>query len=264
MINSKVIINKQYKGINPCVCGWQECEPKHSYGPAVRSYWLLHFVASGKGVFKTSRGEYHLGKNDVFIIRPYEITYYEADKDDPWVYMWMGFTSDVNLPKGLVKNDTIYAPFLIDNFQSCINAEDASSSVKGFEAYMCSQIWDIISKLEKQQAPTSEFSERYIRAAINIMETEYNSGVTVEDIAERLHLNRSYFSTLFKKVMGRSPGEYMIALKMEKAVELLCKKKLGASVTATSVGYPDVFSFSRAFKSYYGVSPTEYIKAKQG
>ena len=264
MMHSKVIINKNYKGINPSVCGWQDCEPGHSYGPAVRSYWLLHFVVSGKGVFRTARGEYHLGKNDVFIIRPYEITYYEADKDDPWEYMWIGFTSDVNLPKGLVKNDTIYAPFFIDNFQSCINAEDASSSVKGFEAHMCSQIWDMISKLEKQQTPTSEFSERYIRAAINIMETEYNSGVTVEDISERLHLNRSYFSTLFKKVMGRSPGEYMIALKMEKAVELLCIKRLGVSVTATSVGYPDVFSFSRAFKGYYGVSPTEYIKTKQG
>ena len=263
MIKNKVIINKHYKGIDPKVCGWQDCESGHFYGPAVRSYWLLHFVVSGKGVFRTERGEHHLGKNDIFIIRPYEVTYYEADKEEPWVYMWMGFTSDVNLPQCIVKNDIIYAPYLLENFQSCINAEDASSNVKGFESYMCSQIWDMISKLEKQYTPTSEFSERYIRAAINIMETEYNSGITVEDISDRLHLNRSYFSTLFKKVIGRSPGEYLIALRMEKAVELLCKRNLGASVTAVSVGYPDVFSFSRAFKNFYGRSPSEYIKIRK-
>ncbi len=263
MNKSKMIINKHYNNINPEVCGWEICNPGHFYGPAVRSYWLLHFVVSGKGVFKTSRGEYELSKNDVFIIRPYEVTYYEADKNDPWHYIWIGFSSDIKLPSGIVNNDTVYAPFLWENFQNSIEADDISKNVKGYEAYLCSQIWDIISKIEREYAKSASFSDRYIRAAANIMETEYNSGVTVEDVSDRLHLNRSYFSTLFKKVMNRSPREYLIALRMEKAAELLCKKHIGVAVVAVSVGYPDVFSFSRAFKNYYGVSPTEYIKIEK-
>lgn len=263
MINSKIIINKHYKGINPKICGWQDCEPKHFYGPAVRSYWLLHFVVSGKGIFKTPRGEYSLGKNDIFIIRPYDVTYYEADAEEPWNYIWIGFSSDIKLPSALIGNDTIYAPFLSDVFQDCIKADDISSNGKGFEAYMCSRIWDMIAKLEEKYVYSSALSDGYIRAAINIMETEYHSGITVEDIADRLHLNRSYFSTLFKKIINQSPREYLIALRMEKAAELLCKMRLSVSVTATSVGYPDVFAFSRAFKNYYEVSPTDYTKTQR-
>jgi AraC-like DNA-binding protein len=62
--------------------------------------------------------------------------------------------------------------------------------------------------------------------------------------------------------MRTSPREYLTSLRMNKAAELLCDG-FGVTVTAASVGYPDVFSFSRAFKNYYGLPPTEYVKTKR-
>ena len=263
-ITSKIIINKQYKEINPTVCGGEKCESGHFYGPAVRSYWLLHFVVSGKGVFKTARGEYSLGKNDVFVIRPYEVTYYEADAEEPWEYFWIGFTSSISLPAKLTENDTLYAPFLADIFRDMINAEDVSSGGRGFEAFLCAKIWELISRLEGAEEQLSPLADGYVRTAVNIMENEYQSGVTVEAISHRLHLNRSYFYTIFKRGTGRSPREYLVSLRMKKAAEWLRERGLGVSVTALSVGYPDVFSFSRAFKNYYGVSPSDYTKMEKG
>ena len=263
MMVSKVIMNKHYKEINPTVCGRENCARGHFYGPAVRGYWLLHFVVSGKGMFRTSRGEYSLGKNDIFIIRPHEITYYEADSDEPWEYVWIGFESSLDLPSRLTENDVLYAPFLAEIFRGAVSARDVSEGGKGFEAFLCSKIWEIVSRFEETEAHLSPVAGDYVRAAVNMMENEYHSGITVEDIAERLHLNRSHFSTTFKRVTGRSPREYLMSLRMKKAAELLCIKGLGVTVTAASVGYPDVFSFSRAFKNRYGVSPSEYIKAKR-
>ena len=47
--------------------------PRHEYGPAVRDYWLIHVVASGRGRFIKNGIETELGAEDCFIIRPMEV-----------------------------------------------------------------------------------------------------------------------------------------------------------------------------------------------
>ena len=86
----------------------------------------------------------------------------------------------------------------------------------------------------------------------------YEIDGTVNGISEKLHLNRSYFSELFRRSTGKSPGKYLSEFRMQRAAELLIKHKCNVTVTANSVGYPDVFSFSRAFRNHFGCSPTEY------
>ena len=260
VLNNKIIINRHYKDINPEVCGRESCDPGHFYGPAVRSYWLLHFVVSGKGRFTSPRGSFSPSKGDMFIIRPYEITFYEADETEPWDYIWIGFSAGVSLPSSLLESDVIYAPDMRDIFGRIDSAEDVRSNRSGCEPTLVSAVWELIGRLEQADGRAPLLPDGHVKAALNIMENEYHSGVTVEEIAARLHLNRSYFWSLFKGVMKRSPKEYLTALRMERAAELLRKRKLSVSVTAASVGYPDLFAFSRAFKNHYGISPSEYAK----
>ena len=98
---SRLVANYGLKPINPVQCGSEQCEPEHDYGPASRHHWLLHFVVSGGGSFRTARGKYELGAGDIFIIRPYEVTYYCASMRDPWEYIWIGFTSEKTLPAAI-------------------------------------------------------------------------------------------------------------------------------------------------------------------
>ena len=100
----------------------------------------------------------------------------------------------------------------------------------------------------------------YIQYALDCIHSEYVEPITVETIASRLRLNRSYFSTLFKSKMGISPKRYLFEYRMRTAATLLREEKKSVSVTANSVGYNDIFNFSKMFKQYYGVSPLEYAK----
>ena len=256
----KVVGIRDYKDIIPVACGSEECDPSHAYGPAVRDAWVIHYVISGKGSFSTPRGKYNLGAGDIFIIRPGEVTYYEADKDDPWYYSWMIFEPHITLPSALTSEDTIYAPYLEDSFLSVVEAPDSSAGAAGFEEFFVSKIWQMIGLISYESEKIRAGAERNVRAVVNIMDAEYPRGIDVSQIAERLNLNRSYMTEMFCEVMKVSPGAYLTSVRLEKAAALLRETSLPVGVVATSVGYSDPFIFSRAFSKKYGIPPSKYKK----
>ena len=56
MITSVAIANQHFRDVNPRACGRETCSPSHGFGPAVRSFWLLHYIMEGEGTFRTERG----------------------------------------------------------------------------------------------------------------------------------------------------------------------------------------------------------------
>lgn len=259
-LREKPVTNQRLKPINPVVCGYHSCDKSHPFGPATRHFWLLHFVVSGYGSFQTARGTYKVGPGDVFIIRPYDITYYVSDKDDPWTYLWIGFTSDIPLPHPIVSADMIHAPYLQKLFTNAFETnlfEKTNPMAGAYEHYLCGILWQIFGLLMRDNVSTKSAAENYVRAAISIIEAEYSTDLNVSSIAERLHLNRSYFSEIFRQITGISPHKYLTDYRMRCAEELLTTHKCNVTVTAHSVGYPDVFAFSRAYKHHFGHAPTQ-------
>ena len=258
---SKIVMNIGLKPITPVQCGYHDCPPSHGYGPATRSHWLLHFVVSGKGVFKTPRGTNHISQGQMFIIKPYEVTYYEADEKDPWTYYWIGFVSENPLPPLITANDTVELPYLKDLFiAACETEHFKDGETNGaYENYLCGIIYQLLGLMMRVSGVSVDTSARYVEPAISMIKSEYQNQLSVSSIAKRLHINRCYLSELFKAATGISPKKYLENVRMQRAAELLSGMKLSVTVTAASVGYPDVFSFSRAFKRYYNCSPSEYI-----
>ena len=85
--------------------------------------------------------------------------------------------------------------------------------------------------------------------------------VDIARLAKEYGYERSYLYRLFKKNYGTGIKEYINKIKMEKAKSFL-EKGIFVNTVATMVGYGDEFNFSKAFKKYYGVSPSE-IRKKQ-
>ena len=83
------------------------------------------------------------------------------------------------------------------------------------------------------------------------------------EIAKKLHISHEHFSRIFKHETGSSPKRYLNDIRMKKAAEYLTKEDSSVTRTAKNVGFPDVLSFSRAFKAYYGCTPTEYKRRNE-
>ena len=61
-----LLVNRHWHDINPVDCGWEACAPGHSFGPAARFYWLLHYVIQGRGAFTAGGKESGLGRCSSF------------------------------------------------------------------------------------------------------------------------------------------------------------------------------------------------------
>ena len=68
-------------------CGCAKTEPFHSFGPAVKPHFLIHYILSGKGIFQMDGKQYPLEAGYGFLIQPEELAFYQADKEDPWTYV---------------------------------------------------------------------------------------------------------------------------------------------------------------------------------
>ena len=73
-------------------CGRQNCQPGEAVGPAVREHYVMHYCLSGRGVYRAQGVKYEIGPGDGFLILPGELSSYQADSQQPWNHIWVGFT----------------------------------------------------------------------------------------------------------------------------------------------------------------------------
>lgn len=83
-------------------------------------------------------------------------------------------------------------------------------------------------------------------------------GLTIHDVAKKNHVSPNYLSYLFKKTTGFNLWEYVIKLRMEESRNLLLETDLRRYEVAERVGYESPEHFSKIFKRYYGISPSEF------
>lgn len=99
-----------------------------------------------------------------------------------------------------------------------------------------------------------------VQNAITYINANFSKGLTLEMVAGHVHLNPSYFSSLFKKETGLSYTGYLNQVRIEKSKLLLKKYSDPISVIAQEVGFEDQSYFTKVFKAITKMTPREYKK----
>ncbi len=246
--------------LTPLFSGREECAPSHRYGPNVRQCYLIHYVESGKGRFWTEDKEYELKKGWMFLISPGELTTYEADENDPWVYKWIGFECDFDISDIFCKN-VVFSERCEEMFDKILESVKYGENAELFSA---GKICEILALLRYKISSPHKREQNYAQKAKSYIEANYYKDITVEGIADEMGLDRSYLSSVFKEQIGVSPKEYIVNFRLANAAELMTSYDFSPMQAAASCGYPDIFNFSKMFKKKYGISPREYKRNFEG
>lgn len=242
-------------------------QPGHTYGPAVRSYYLLHFITQGQGKFTVGQKTYQLHAGQGFLIAPDYLTVYQSSQENPWTYIWVAFNgkraADTIHSLGLNQEMPIFSCNEVQGQQlqryveAMLNCNEISVAGNYYRLGLLFQFLSIVAASQRNPAELAE-GNVYIAHMIDYIRAHIEEPFTVQDLADYMNLNRSYMCTLFKKYMQMSPHDYIQQCRLTKAAHLLQTTKLPIEIIAYSCGYAKHDSFTRAFVKQLQVTPKEY------
>ena len=252
----KCLENLKKGAVDLCLtyCGWEKCDPGHRFGPNNRISHVLHIVESGSGVFEMDGHQYHLTGGEAFLIPSSVEAGYEADMDNPWTYRWVGF-------EGMTAEEVIHVSgFSRENPVRRIHCME--NAAKYIDAMVQTNKLVFENELKRNGLLLLLFSD-LITDNRDYIAANFDKRLKINELADRIGVNRSYLTSSFKKSLGCSPQEYLMNLRIEKAKTLLKNGDIQVSEVAAKVGYGDPLAFSKVFKARTGRSPREYKEEKR-
>lgn len=120
---------------------------------------------------------------------------------------------------------------------------------------------DLLSEISRSTNSTSKnkpILKDKIAPAIDFLNTSYMNDISLDMLAEKCCMSKSYFINVFKEYTGYPPYEYLTNIRIENAKNLLLNTKVKVSSICCAVGIPDQNYFTKIFKRYTNTTPTAY------
>ncbi|WP_199617590.1 helix-turn-helix domain-containing protein [Paenibacillus alkalitolerans] len=119
------------------------------------------------------------------------------------------------------------------------------------QSYVVSALHRIREQREQQTLTALDRAKNYIQQ-------RFTEDISLEEVAEYVHLNPHYLSKIFKQQFGETFIDFVTRLRIEKAISLMSTGQMSLKEVCFEAGYKDPNYFSRVFKKITGVTPTEY------
>ena len=231
----------------------------------------VFYVIDGSGSFLTNNKKFSVKKNDIIIVNPNIEHTEKSSIDDPLEYIAIGM-SHMSFTN---KKDTITKkPFLFANFQDkqediLFYLQAIMMEVKKQEfnyEHICHHLANVlIYKLQRKlnvqveiEAPSMIGKE--VAIAKEYINHNFKEKITLDTLANIVHLNKFYLSRTFKAAVGQTPIEFLNERRLEEASVLLKTTDLTISEIASMIGFSSQSYFSELFLKSRGNTPTKYRK----
>lgn len=232
-------------------------------------YYELQYISSGHGTLIINGEAYALGPGNMALLSPVDFHCFEnVPADDPLKVISVKF-SDLILPAGLRAD--IYEPSrsMVTHSEQAETVfrrlhEEFFSNRYGKDDYITAGIVQLCIILLRDfidQKKSDCCGKRTpIQQAVLYVRARFRGSITVEDVANVVHLTPNYFSEYFKKQTGIKFSSYVQKLRLELAVGLLKMTDLSVKQVAEQSGFNSAAYFSNAFKDCFGISPEQFRK----
>ena len=231
-----------------------------------QDYHLLYLV-DGTMHFELGGKRVELGAGNLILFRPGEAQVYGSYDGDTVSYYWAYFSGscveDVLKDCGFDMGNH----FFIDVDGGICKA--LNMIIKEFtygEFCHVTKCNSLFIMLFAEMARLTEHAEKASRKydvllpALKAMEQNYRVWYKNEEYAKMCGISKYHFIHLFTECKGCSPSKYKSDLMMQKAIELVGISEIPMGEIASMLGFEDALYFSKKFKAYYGISPSEHRK----
>lgn len=255
------------------------------YSPLIPLHWHgefeISYILSGSGKFKCGEKSVTARQGDIIVILP-NILHAIYPGEGRLVYDTIVFSPSMLYGNGsdrcfseylypLSSEDSMVTlPLSADNphYEEIKTAtESIFSCAKGnsgrldflLKSELMRMFWLIIESgaLHSTQAKETVFAKS-IKPALEYIRENYQENISIEQLAEKAHLSKSYFMNKFKSITGISALKYINQVRINAACELLANSDMTSSEAAFSTGFYNISNFNRQFRKNVGCSPKEY------
>ncbi len=139
--------------------------------------------------------------------------------------------------------------------------DNTSATVAPANSASTSANTEALAKPAEAQVITSQLDRAFIDRLEKIMEQNAcNPNISVDDIAEMMHMGRTKFYGRCRDLIGMSPNKYLLQTRLERSAKMLLTGENTVAEVCYAVGFNDPSHFNKCFKAQYGVPPSKYGK----
>lgn len=220
------------------------------------------YVRKGRSAAYADRNAYMLNPGDIFIAFPNQIHYYEIAELGE--YMVIIFSPEViyeygpEISKSIPESNFIAAkdsqPFswIFDKIYSS-GGDYQLLEINGYINVLMGSLLPMLSL-----KTVSAENNSTIHSVMDFCSHNFKEDISLDDIAQSLHLSKYYISRLINKKLNQNFNEYINNLRISEACNILKETEMKIADISEDVGFGTIRSFNRSFKQVMGLSPLEY------